>query len=134
MKKIVVQASMDHFDEVMSFVSSNCEEYGCNMKIQMKMELACDEIFANIVSYAYKNQKIGNVEIEMDCKDHCVLMTFIDSGIPYNPLEVEDPDTTLSIDKREVGGLGILLIKKSMDACFYEFIDGKNRLTVKKHI
>lgn len=133
MKKIIVPASLNHFNEVMSFVSSNLEEYECSMKIQMKIELACDEIFANIVSYAYKDH-IGDVEIDMDYKDHCISLTFIDSGIPYNPLEVKDPDVSLSLDKREIGGLGVFLVKKSMDECFYEYMNGKNHFTIKKYI
>ena len=61
-------------------------------------------------------------------------LTFIDSGVPYNPLKKDDPDTTLSAEDRKIGGLGIFLVKKSMDDMRYEFKDGKNILTLVKKL
>ena len=63
-----------------------------------------------------------------------VEVTFIDNGKPYDPLAKDDPDTTLSLEDREIGGMGILIVKKSMDAVNYEYKDGKNILTIKKNI
>ena len=61
-------------------------------------------------------------------------ITFIDCGMPYDPLAKPDPDTTLSVEEREIGGLGIFMVKKSMDDMTYEYRDGKNILTIKKNL
>ena len=62
-----------------------------------------------------------------------VEITFVDNGVPYDPLKKTDPDTTLSIEDRDIGGLGILIVKKTMDHINYEYKDGKNILTIKKN-
>ena len=70
------------------------------------------------------------IEIEKDLPG--IVLTFIDQGMPYNPLENKEPDITLDIEEREIGGLGIFLVKKTMDALSYEYVDGQNVLTLKK--
>ena len=63
-----------------------------------------------------------------------VALKFEDEGVPYNPLEKDDPDVTLSVEDREIGGLGIFMVKKSMDDMYYEYKDGKNILTLMKKL
>ena len=101
------------------------------MKAQMKIDVAVEEIFINIASYAYGNE-VGNAEIILDINDSNTkaTITFVDEGIPYNPLEKDDPDTTLSADERQIGGLGIFIVKKSMDSVEYKNQEGKNILTI----
>ena len=96
-------------------------------------DIAIDEIFGNIASYAYApgTGKV-TVQIRVDDKARAVRITFIDSGVPYNPLAKEDPNVKLSAEERKIGGLGIFLVKKSMDDMIYEYKDGKNRLTLVK--
>ena len=72
--------------------------------------------------------------MEMQTEPRAVVMTFMDSGIPYNPLEKEEPDTTLSAEEREIGGLGIFIVKKTMDEISYRYENEKNILTVKKYM
>jgi len=104
------------------------------MGTQMQIELAVDEIFTNICMYAYA-PKTGNAVISVDTDTPgIVTLKFSDTGIPYNPLEKEDPDTTLSASERKIGGLGIYLVKKSMDGMSYEYKDGHNILTLVKRI
>jgi anti-sigma regulatory factor (Ser/Thr protein kinase) len=95
--------------------------------------VAAEEIFVNVASYAYTSG-IGSVAIEVNFeeKPKAVAIRFIDSGIPYNPLEKEDPDVTLPAEKRGIGGLGVFMVKKSMDEVTYEYKDGKNHLTIRK--
>ena len=105
------------------------------MKAQMQIDVAIDEWMANIASYAYGNG-VGEVTVRFDFQpdDRTVVLTFIDSGVPYDPLAKPDPDVTLSVDKRAVGGLGIFLIKKTMDDMTYARQDGRNVLTIRKRI
>ena len=135
MKELVITAEVKNLDEVMAFVDAFLEEAGCPMKTQMQIDLAVEEIFVNIASYAYA-PKTGLATIRLepaDCGD-AVTIVMIDQGIPYDPLSKADPDITLSADERQIGGLGILLTKKNMDDVKYEYANGSNVLTLKKTI
>ena len=133
MEKITVEAVLDNLQTVIDFATENLEKRDCPMKVSMQLELVIEEIFVNIASYAY-HPEIGAATFCMSFEENpsAVLMTFIDGGKPYNPLEHDDPDTTLDIDERDIGGLGIFLVKKNTDALAYEYADGKNILRVKK--
>ncbi|SEA93739.1 Anti-sigma regulatory factor (Ser/Thr protein kinase) [Pseudobutyrivibrio sp. ACV-2] len=131
MKKIELQATLENTTELLSIIEKELEEAGCSMKEQMKISVAVEEIFVNIANYAY-GDSVGNAEIDIDVDNDkkSIVILFKDCGTPYNPLEHEDPDTTLSADEREIGGLGILIVKKSMDEVSYQYKDGKNILTI----
>lgn len=135
MKELTIEATPENVDTVIEFVDEMLEEYGCGMKEQMAIDVAIDELFANIAHYAY-NPETGYATVRVDVlKDPLsVEVTFIDNGRQYDPLAKEDPDTTLSLEDREIGGMGIFIVKKSMDAVNYEYKDGKNILTIKKNI
>ncbi len=135
MKELKLEASLDNLEQVIAFLDTELENLGCSIKVQMQLDVAVEEIFVNIASYAYK-PGTGDAHIQfvkLDNPDR-VEITFIDSGVPYNPLAKEDPDITLSADEREIGGLGIFMVKKSMDDMTYEYKDGKNILKVSKNL
>ncbi|MCD8104577.1 MAG: ATP-binding protein [Lachnospiraceae bacterium] len=121
------------------FVDQYLEEQDCPMKAQMQIDIAIDELFGNIVHYAYPQGsgpvwvRVG-IEPDSECAGRVIVLTFRDCGIPYDPLSRKDPDTTLSLEEREPGGLGIYMVKKSMDALSYEYKDGQNVLAVSKII
>ena len=131
--EITIEALTENLPMVMSFVNENLEKADCPLKEKMQIDLAVEEIFVNIASYAY-TPKTGDAVIRMDKAENSskVTITFSDKGVPYNPLEKEDPDVTLSAEERPVGGLGIFMVKKSMDDMFYEYKDGQNNLTIIK--
>ncbi len=133
MEKITVEATLENLQTVIDFATERLEARDCSMKVVMQMELVIEEIFVNIASYAY-NPEIGPATfcIEFEENPDAVLMTFIDGGKPYNPLEQDEPDTTLAIEERDIGGLGIFLVKKNVDEISYEYSDGKNILRMKK--
>ena len=135
MKEITLDAELGNLDEVLAFVDSCLEELECPMKAQMQIDVAVEEIFVNIASYAYEQQP-GSATIRMEVVQDpkSVAITFLDRGIPYNPVEKEDPDVSLPIEKRRIGGLGIYMVKKSMDKMLYERRDGHNILTIIKKI
>ena len=133
MEKLNIKAATDRLDDVIAFVVRQLEEADCSMKVQMQIELAVEEIFVNIAHYAYKPGE-GMADITVDIKDGAAYITFEDSGVPYDPLAKADPDITLSADDRAVGGLGIFMVKKSMDDMKYEYRDSKNILTLVKKL
>lgn len=132
MKTLEIMAEVENLAEVTAFVAAQLEGADCPIKVKMQIELALEEIFVNIANYAYAPEK-GKAVIGIDITDNRqVVLTFEDSGTPYDPLAKQDPDVTLSADKREIGGLGIFMVKKTMDDMYYEYRDQKNVLTLKK--
>ena len=142
-KTLFVEAQTENLYEVTDFVEAGLEEAGCTMKEVMRINLAVEEIFVNIAHYAYGRKDAegriipdtgaGPVEIILDSDPSRVELTFIDEGLQYDPLKKEDPDTTLSVEDREVGGLGIFMVKKIMDDVSYQYQEGRNRLTLVKY-
>lgn len=135
MKSITVEAAIQNVETVTEFVNTVLEENDCPMKVQMQIDVAIDEIFGNIAYYAYgKGSGNATIQIEIEKDLPGIVLTFIDQGMPYNPLENKEPDITLDIEEREIGGLGIFLVKKTMDELSYEYVDGQNILTMKKEL
>lgn len=132
-KIIQIEAVKGNLLEVLGSVEEYYEEAGCPIKTQMQINIAVEEIFVNIASYAYAPET-GSVRIRLQAvKDPArALITFEDGGVPYDPLAKEDPDVTLSAEERKIGGLGIYMVKQSMDHVRYEYKDGKNILTLEK--
>ena len=130
-----IEAVEENLDTVTAFVDERLEKVGCSMKSQMQIDLAVEEIFINIAKYAYKPDKgRATVRVEVKYDPVQVKITFLDHGKPYDPLAKEDPDVTLSADDRPVGGLGIFMVKQSMDDVIYEYKDGANILTLVKSL
>ena len=135
MKELTINATVENIPKVTAFVDEQLEAFDCPMKAQMQIDIAIDELFSNIAYYAY-NPDVGpaTVRVEVVEDPMAVVITFIDNGVPYDPLAREDPDTTLSAEERDLGGLGIYMVKKSMDEVTYEYKDGQNILKIKKNI
>ena len=135
MKEMTIDAAIENIPAVTAFVEEQLEQYNCPMKAQMQIDIAIDELFSNIAQYAY-NPKTGKATVRVEVTENpmAVIITFIDNGVPYNPLAKADPDVTLSADERQIGGLGIFMVKKSMDDISYEYKDGQNILKIKKNI
>ena len=135
MIELTVEAKIENIEAVTDFVNEQLEALDCPMKAQMQIDIAIDELFGNIAHYAY-NPEIGKATVRVEVIDDplAVTITFIDNGVPYDPLAKADPDTTLSAEEREIGGLGIYMVKKSMDDITYEYKDGQNILAIKKNL
>ena len=133
MEKITLAATIDNLQQVTDFAAQRLEERDCPLKAAMQLELVIEEVFVNIASYAYEPDS-GDATFCVDFAENptAVILTFIDGGKPYNPLEKPDPDTSLDADEREIGGLGIFLVKKNVDEISYERTDDKNILRMKK--
>ena len=133
MKELTISATVENIETVTDFVNEQLEAVDCPMKAQMQIDIAIDELFGNIAHYAYApGEGDATVCVETSEDPRAVIVTFMDKGTPYDPLAKEDPDTTLSADDRKIGGLGIYMVKKSMDEMTYEYKDGQNILKIKK--
>ena len=135
MKEMTFKATLENIGHVTAFVEAALEEAGCGMKPLMQINVAMDELFANVARYAYP-EKEGEATVRFDVEEETrtAVITLIDRGIPFNPLEVKEPDTTSPGDQRPIGGLGIFLVRKTMDAVEYRHEDGFNILTIRKKI
>ena len=135
MKEMTVDATIENMNTVTAFVDDFLDQIACPMKSKIQINIVIDEIFGNICHYAYKDS-VGAVTVRVESGNtpKAVFLTFTDNGIPYNPLETEDPDITLSSEERKIGGLGIYLVKKNMDEMKYEYVNQQNRLWMEKRL
>ena len=104
--------------------------------VNMEIRLLCEEVLMNIISYAYEEDEDDGemlIGYEFDSENNCVILKMCDYGIQFNPIEEKDPDLTCDIMERDIGGLGVFLIKKISDFIDYERKKGMNILTIKKH-
>ena len=135
MKDMEIDAILENFEAVQAFVDEELERLECPMATQIQIDIAVEEVFVNIAHYAY-NPEVGKATIRVEIIDDplSIVMTFMDNGIPYDPLAKEDPDVTLPPEERKIGGLGVYMVKESMDDVKYEYRNGQNILTLRKSI
>ena len=131
-RELTLEASLDNMDRVTKFIEDGLAAHDGN-SIKIAMDIAVEEIFVNIANYAYGDKKgMATITVEFFKDPNAIKVVFEDSGTPYNPLQKPDPDVTLSSEERQIGGLGVYMVKKSMDEMTYEYEDGKNILTIVK--
>ena len=142
-KYIGAPAKAIHFDNAVlsdipvatEFIENELLRLNCKKKAIVELKIVIDEMFSNIIKFAYKGET-GPVTIRLLVKEdyESVYLNFIDEGIPYNPLIKDDPDITLSADDRDIGGLGIFMVKNMVDDAKYKYENGHNMFTVHKTI
>jgi anti-sigma regulatory factor (Ser/Thr protein kinase) len=120
--------------EILKAILQTPEVSSCSLKDGLVLRLACEEIVMNITSYAYPDDVEGSLDVELEKTDHHISLCFKDGGVPFNPLEQKSPDTKLSWKQRHIGGLGIYLVIKKMDAVRYAYENNKNILTIQKQL
>ena len=134
-KEMTVEAVTGNIPTVTDFVLGELQRLDCPKKAQMQISIAIDELFGNIAHYAYRpDTGPATVRVGVEEDPLAVVITFIDNGKPFDPLSQEEPDITLSAEEREVGGLGIFMVRKAMDQVTYEYKDGQNILRIKKNM
>ncbi len=134
-EELELDATLENLDRVNEFVEQLLEDSDYPPEEKIGLDVAIEEIFVNIADYAYAPH-VGKVKItgEIERDQLSITLKFIDEGKPFNPLEKADPDLDLPIEERPIGGLGIFLVKDSVDEINYEYIDGKNVLTIRKKL
>ena len=134
-RELTLPAIVENIETATDFVNEYLEEVGAPMKTQMQIAVVIDEIFSNIAYYAYVlSEGDVTVGVGFDEETHTIVLSFADSGMKYNPLQKDDPDVTLSVEERQIGGMGIFMVKKLMDKVSYEYVEGRNVLTLWKNI
>ena len=135
MKELTIEADEKNLEQVLDFVNEQLEAQGCSLKTQMQIDVSVEELFVNIAHYAYNPETgFATIKIEIQKEPSLVSITFVDKGVPYDPVAKPDPDVTLSAEEREIGGLGIFMVKNSMDEMTYEYKDCQNILTIRKNL
>ena len=135
MKQLDIEAVKENLPQVLEFVGTVLDEMNCGRRERLQIETAIEEVFVNISSYAY-NPETGPATIRVETKKEplSVIMSFIDHGKPYDPLAKPDVKLDRPMKERKKGGLGIFMVKKSMDGVDYEYKDGQNILTITKEL
>lgn len=135
MQELTILALTKNLPQVLDFVDRNLEALGCSATDQMQMDVAVEEIFVNIASYAYQPEE-GTAVVRFETAEDpaSVVVTFADRGVPYDPLAKPDPDISQSLRNRQRGGLGIFMTKQYMDGVEYQYRDGQNILTLRKRL
>lgn len=131
MSKLHFQPIKGQARQILRTILKSPEVSSCSLKETLTLRLACEEIVTNVVKYAYPKGEEGYLDVDIQKTDR-IIIRFEDGGVPFNPLESEKPDTTQHWMKRPIGGLGILIILKKMDAVNYIYEDNKNVLTIEK--
>ena len=135
MKTMTLTADIDRVNEVVDFVSAQLDMHDAPMKVQMQIAIAVEEIYCNIAHHAYApGTDEAEISVCVEGDPPAAVIRFADRGTPFNPLARQDPDITLGIEERSIGGLGIFMVKKSMDEVAYAFEDGQNILTIRKRL
>ena len=133
--ELEIEAADENLAAVQAFVERQLAAAGCASGTLMQIAVAVEEIFINIAHYAYApNRGMASIRVELTDAPASVSIIFTDHGVPYDPLAREDPDVTLPVGERQIGGLGIFLTKQLMDGVSYAYRDGKNILTLKKNL
>ena len=133
-KQLILHNDVQQIELLAEYIDSIAEAAGIDPSLAMSLNLALEEAVTNVIMYAYTEGTDGTVDIITEANDG--LLTFIikDSGKAFDPTQKEDADVTLSAEERQIGGLGIFLVKQIMDTVNYQRIDGQNILTLTKKL
>lgn len=131
--EITIDALGQNVLEATAFVEEKLENAGAGMKTIAQCNICIDEIFSNISKFAYPDAT-GSIVLRFWREGDDAFIQFDDTGVPYNPLELEDPDVSASLVDRKPGGLGIFIVKKTMDGLDYVYSNGHNVLTLRKKL
>ncbi|MCR5576514.1 MAG: ATP-binding protein [Oscillospiraceae bacterium] len=133
--ELILKATDENMEEVQAFVDERLDTVDCSMKERMSLSIAVEELFINIAHYAYApDTGMAKVRAVVEQDPKSITITFFDRGKPYDPLSRADPDVTLPAEEREIGGLGVYMVKQSMDEVKYEYRDGQNVLSIMKKL
>jgi len=135
MDPITVPAYKENLADVLEYIRQKVEAYPHQESSLLQLELSLEEAYVNIASYAYPEEP-GDVIVGLKIDENPLVVTveLVDTGIRFDPLEKDDPDISIGIDERKPGGLGILLLKQNADQVHYQYLEGKNILTIRKRL
>ena len=133
-RKLTLPNDINAVSQLNEFIDMLCEELGIDMPTNMALNLALEEAVVNVMSYAYPEGTKGEVGVEAAADDDRIVFVITDSGKPFDPTKKDEVDTTLPLEERSIGGLGIHLIRQIMDEVKYQRRENQNILTLSKTI
>ena len=133
-RSLVLPNDVNEVPQLAAFIDGVCEQLGVDMATAMQLNLALEEAVVNVMTYAYPAGTKGYADIRVEVDDKRMTIVITDTGIPFDPTAKADVDTTLSLEQRSIGGLGIHLVKTIMDDVSYQRLDGQNVLTLRKNL
>jgi len=132
MRKAVFAAKLDNLEPMLDFIEQSARAIGFDTRKSNQIRLASEEALVNVINYAYPDKQ-GDIEITCNTDDKRLLLEIVDRGIPFDPLSLPEPDITLPMEKRKIGGLGIFLVRSIMDEVRYRREGNQNVFTMVKH-
>ena len=133
-KKLVIKNEISEIGKLATFIEELGEELVLTPDLIFNLNLALEEAVTNVILYAYPKEEQKDIFISANMSDNILIFVLTDSGKEFDPTQVPDADITLSAEEREIGGLGIFLIRQIMDTVEYQRIDGKNVLSMSKQL
>lgn len=133
-RSLTLANKIDELTRISTFLEETAEQWELPLVLSMSLNLVLEEAFTNVVQYAYTDEEKHDIELLMEKSGNMLIITIIDDGQPYDPTKKTDPDINLDVENRPIGGLGIFLIKKTMDEVTYERKNGKNHLIMTKEL
>lgn len=132
-RSLTLKNDVQEVDQIVPVVKAACEAVGFDELTTVQMNLAVEECVVNVVDYAYPEDTQGDIMVDVEANEGCLSFSVSDQGVAFDPTKKGDVDTTLPAEERQIGGLGIFLIKSIMDDVSYERSEGRNVLTMKKY-
>lgn len=133
-KQIILENRIDELVRLSAFIDALGEEWSIAPDVVFNLQLALEECATNVIMYAYPPEEKQTLLVTAELVEHDLVLTIEDGGLPFDPTQVAEADTTLSAEERPIGGLGIFLVRQLMDTVAYQRVEGKNRLTLMKRI
>ncbi len=133
-KQIILENRIDELVRLSAFIDALGEEWSIAPEVVFNLQLALEECATNVIMYAYPPEEKQTLLVTAELVEHDLVLTIEDGGLPFDPTQVAEADTTLSAEERPIGGLGIFLVRQLMDTVAYQRVEGKNRLTLMKRI
>jgi anti-sigma regulatory factor (Ser/Thr protein kinase) len=135
MNSVTVPATLDSLGAIAEYVLAAAASAGLDRRASYRLRLAVDEIVTNIIVHGYGDAELsGTLELRADFDERALTVSIEDSGLPYDPRLTPVPDTSLPLEERPIGGLGVYLALKSVDEFLYERVGDRNRSTFKMHL
>ena len=131
---IEIKNDINEISKVINLIEEKGEELALNFAAINAVSLSVDELLTNVISYGYKDDSMHTIVIELYSENDYFCIKIIDDGVAFNPLAKKEVDTDTTIEEKEIGGLGIHLVKSMIDLLEYERLDNKNVLILKKNI
>ena len=133
-KKLIIKNHVGELERVNKFIEEIGEELGLDMELLMNLNLVMEEMVSNVIFYAYPEGKTADIELVAESNGKELTFMLSDQGKEFDPTAKEDADPDVNPMEREIGGMGIFIVKNIMNQVTYQRLDGKNLLTMKKDI